>query len=205
MYRKLFKRIIDIIASGVAIVLLSPVILVVAILVKVKIGSPVFFRQERPGKDEKIFQLYKFRTMTNGKDKFGNLLSDEERLTKFGNILRKTSLDELPELLNIFKGDMSFVGPRPLLVRYLPYYKPEERARHSVRPGLTGLAQINGRNNLGWDMRLKYDIDYVERITFSRDVNIIIKTFVKVCQRKDVATGEQLIMDDLDVERRKDK
>lgn len=201
LYQNYFKRFLDMILSGVAIICLSPVMFVVAILVKVKLGSPVIFSQERPGKNEKLFRLYKFRTMTDERDKKGNLLSDEDRTTRFGKLLRTTSLDELPELVNIFKGDMSIVGPRPLLVRYLPYYKDEERIRHSVRPGLTGLAQINGRNNLGWDERLSLDVNYVRNISFINDCKIILKTVVKVLKRSDIATGEQLLMENLDVER----
>lgn len=201
IYKKYVKRFFDMLLSGLAIICLSPVMLIVAILVRVKLGSPVIFSQERPGKDETIFTLHKFRTMTDWKDENGELLPDEERTTSFGRLLRTTSLDELPELVNIFRGDMSIVGPRPLLVRYLPYYKTEERIRHSVRPGLTGLAQINGRNNLGWDERLALDVEYVKNITFLNDCKIIVGTVGKVLKRSDIATGEQLIMENLDVER----
>lgn len=201
MYQKYIKRVFDIALSGLALVILSPLILITAILVKVKLGTPVIFKQERPGKNEKLFKLLKFRTMTDERDKDGNLLPDEERLTQFGRTLRTTSLDELPELVNIFKGDMSIVGPRPLLVRYLPFYKDDERIRHSVRPGLTGLAQINGRNNVDWDERLSYDVAYVKHITFGGDVRIILQTIGKVLKRSDVASGEQLVMQDLDKER----
>lgn len=201
IYRCCIKRVLDVTLSFIAIVICSPVMLTTAIIVKVKLGSPVIFRQNRPGKNEKLFKLFKFRTMTDKCDKKGKLLPDEERLTKFGRILRTTSLDELPELVNIFKGDMSIVGPRPLLVRYLPYYKDEERLRHSVRPGLTGLAQVNGRNNVEWDERLKYDVKYVEKITFIGDVKIIFQTIGKVVGRSDIASGEQLTMQDLDKER----
>ena len=161
MYQKYIKRILDFILSLCALIVLSPVLLIVAILVRVKLGSPIIFKQKRPGKDEKIFTLYKFRTMTDEKDENGNLLPDSERLTKFGKFLRSTSLDELPELINILKGDMAIVGPRPLLVEYLEFYTEEEKHRHDVRPGLTGLAQVNGRNNLKWDDRLAYDVKYV--------------------------------------------
>ena len=202
VYRNFFKRFLDILLSGIALVLLSPVMLVTAILVRVKLGSPVIFTQERPGKNEKIFRLFKFRTMTDKRDENGDLLPDEERLTRFGRTLRTTSLDELPELLNIFIGDMSIVGPRPLLVRYLPYYTDAEKARHSVRPGLTGLAQVNGRNNVGWDERLGFDVEYVRNISFTGDVKIVFKTVGKVLKRSDIASGEQLIMQDLDVERK---
>ena len=155
MYRHFIKRLLDIVLSGIALVILSPVYLILAIMIRVKLGSPVIFHQERPGKDEKIFTLCKFRTMTDERDENGNLLPDNKRLTKFGKLLRATSLDELPELWNIFKGDMSIIGPRPLLVSYLPYYTKEEQLRHTVRPGLTGLAQVSGRNYLDWDNRLK--------------------------------------------------
>ncbi len=201
MYKKYIKRWMDVILSGIALVFLSPVMAVTALLVRFKLGSPVLFKQDRPGKDEKIFKLYKFRSMTDAKDSNGNLLPDEDRLPKFGRLLRSTSLDELPELINIFKGDMSIVGPRPLLVRYLPFYKKEERARHSVRPGLTGLAQVNGRNNLGWDDRLAMDAKYARNISFIGDMKIILQTVLKVIKRSDIVSGNQLIMKDLDEER----
>lgn len=203
LYRVFIKRALDIFLSGIAIILLSPVMLLLVLLVKIKLGSPVIFMQDRPGKNEKIFRLYKFRTMTDERDREGTLLPDEKRLTKFGRTLRATSLDELPELFNIFRGDMSIVGPRPLLVRYLPYYTEDERLRHSVRPGLTGLAQVNGRNNVNWDERLKYDIEYVKKVSFHGDVKIILQTIRKVIKQSDIASGDQLIMDDLDIERRK--
>ncbi len=203
MYKALIKRIMDVLLSGIAILLLSPAMLIIAMLVRKKLGSPVIFKQERPGKNEKIFILYKFRTMTDERDEHGDLLSDEMRLTKFGRMLRSTSLDELPELFNIFKGDMSIVGPRPLLVRYLPYYSCEEKKRHNVRPGLTGLAQVNGRNNVDWDQRLKYDVEYVNNLSFLGDVKIIIQTIGKVLKGSDIASGEQLLMEDLDAERAK--
>lgn len=164
------------ILSGAGLLILSPAYLVLAVLVRVRLGSPVLFRQERPGLDEKIFTLKKFRTMTDKKDADGRLLPDCERLTSFGSFLRATSLDELPELWNIFVGDMSLIGPRPLLVSYLPFYTERERKRHSVRPGLTGLAQVSGRNFLAWDERLEKDIEYVEHITFLNDVKILIRT-----------------------------
>jgi lipopolysaccharide/colanic/teichoic acid biosynthesis glycosyltransferase len=162
-------------------------------LVRIKLGSPVIFCQERPGKNEKIFKLYKFRTMTDARDENGELLPDEVRLTKFGKFLRSTSLDELPELWNILRGDMSIVGPRPLLVSYLPYYTEEERKRHCVSPGLTGLAQVNGRNNLTWEEKFAYDLEYVNRISFTADVKIIIKTALKVFIRADVQADTQTI------------
>ena len=201
MYERFFKRLFDCLLSGIALIVLSPVILITAILVRIKLGSPVIFKQDRPGKDERFFKLFKFRSMTDERDEKGNLLPDEKRLPRFGRILRTTSLDELPELVNIFKGDMAIVGPRPLLVRYLPFYKPEERVRHSVRPGLTGLAQINGRNNLDWDERIGLDVQYVKKITFLGDLKIIFQTVGKVLKRSDIASGEQLIMQDLDKER----
>ena len=179
VYRNFFKRLLDIIISGVALLLLSPLILLLILLVRCKLGSPVFFKQERPGLNEKIFTLKKFRTMTDKRDEMGQLLPDSLRLTKFGKFLRSSSLDELPELWNIFVGDMSLIGPRPLLVSYLPYYTERERLRHSVRPGLTGLAQVSGRNFLQWDKRLEKDVEYVEHITFLKDLRILALT-VKV-------------------------
>ncbi|WP_279006566.1 sugar transferase, partial [Thomasclavelia cocleata] len=158
-----------------------------------KLGSPVIFTQERPGKNEKIFKMYKFRTMTNETDEKGNLLSDEIRLTKFGKLLRSTSLDELPELFNILKGDMSIVGPRPLLVSYLPFYTKEEKVRHEVRPGLTGLAQVNGRNFIDWDNRLKKDIEYVENMSFVLDIKVIVTTILLVSKKSDVATDTRSV------------
>lgn len=181
------KRFLDIVLSSLGLLLLSPVFLVVAILVRTKLGSPVFFRQQRPGKDEKIFGLIKFRTMTDERDEEGKLLPDSVRLTAFGKLLRSTSLDELPELLNIWKGDMSLIGPRPLLVSYLPYYTEEERLRHSVRPGLTGLAQVSGRNFIDWDRRLLKDVEYVRNLTFLQDLHILWRTIAVVFARNEVA------------------
>ncbi|MFA9492815.1 sugar transferase [Streptococcus sp. E17BB] len=201
MYEKYIKRALDIIAALIGLILFGWLLAIVAVLVKIKLGSPVLFTQERPGKDEKIFKLYKFRTMTDQKDQEGNLLPDQVRLTRFGKLLRSTSLDELPSLLNILKGDLSLVGPRPLLVRYLLYYRDEERLRHSVRPGLTGLAQVNGRNHLNWDQRLGLDVTYVKECSFLLDFKILFKTFVKVIKRSDIASGTELMMKDLDVER----
>lgn len=186
MYRKCFKRPMDFILSFIGLILFSPVLLVVAILVRIKLGSPVIFTQERPGLNEKIFKMYKFRTMTDEKDKDGELLPDSIRLTRFGRILRSTSLDELPELWNILKGDMSIVGPRPLAVQYLPYYTKLERQRHTVRPGLSGLAQINGRNTATWEERFDYDIKYVNSISFLGDMKVIFKTMEKVIKRSDI-------------------
>lgn len=176
MYRNCIKRGLDFLLSLCGIILLSPVLIVLFILVRVKLGSPVLFKQERPGRGEKIFTLCKFRTMTDEKDEEGNLLPDAVRLTKFGKFLRGTSLDELPELFNILKGDMSIIGPRPLLVSYLPYYTEREKLRHSIRPGLTGLAQVSGRNFIDWDRRLEKDVEYVENLSFMMDVKVLWMT-----------------------------
>ena len=191
-YEAYVKRLLDLVLSAVALLLLSPVILLVAILVRCNLGAPVIFCQERPGKDEEIFKLYKFRSMTDACDAYGQLLPDELRLTRFGRFLRSTSLDELPELWNIFKGDMSIVGPRPLLVEYLPYYTEEERHRHDVSPGLTGLAQVNGRNNLSWEEKFAYDLEYVENISFAMDIRIVVLTIFKVLCQSDVQVDTQL-------------
>lgn len=176
MYKKCWKRCLDFLLSLCGILVLSPVLLVLGVLVRVKLGSPILFRQERPGKQEKIFTLCKFRTMTDEKDAEGKLLPDAVRLTRFGKFLRATSLDELPELFNILKGDMSIIGPRPLLVSYLPYYTERERLRHSVRPGLTGLAQVSGRNFIDWDRRLEKDVEYVENLSFRMDLKVLWMT-----------------------------
>lgn len=190
-YERFVKRLIDIICSGVALIVLSPILLITALLVRAKLGSPVIFKQKRPGLHEKIFSLYKFRSMTDAKDKDGNPLPDEERLPPFGRKLRATSLDELPELWNIFKGDMTIVGPRPLLVEYLPYYTDEEAHRHDVRPGLTGWAQVNGRNVTMWDERLQQDLYYVKNCSFLLDVKIIFMTVMKVVKKSDIMVGAQ--------------
>lgn len=190
-YEKYTKRLLDIVLSGVALIVLWPVLLITAILVRIKLGSPVIFCQNRPGKGEKIFRLYKFRSMTDARDENGNLLPDEIRLTRFGKLLRSTSLDELPELWNILKGDMSIVGPRPLLVEYLPYYTEQERHRHDVRPGLTGLAQVNGRNSLTWEQKFAYDLEYIDHLSFLNDVKIIAKTVGKVLKKSDIAIGNE--------------
>lgn len=179
-YEKYFKRPIDILCSLAAIIVFSWLYIIVAILVRIKLGSPILFTQDRPGKDEKIFKLYKFRTMTDQKDENGNLLPDDIRLTKFGKLLRSTSLDELPEAFNILKGDMSVIGPRPLLTQYLERYNQEQRQRHQVRPGLSGHAQVNGRNAITWEQKFKYDVDYVKHITFLGDVKIVLQTIGKV-------------------------
>lgn len=198
MYGKFVKRLIDIIISGLGLIILSPVLLLLYILVRVKLGSPVLFTQERPGKDEKIFKLYKFRSMMDERDEKGELLPDEVRLTRFGKLLRSTSLDELPELFNILKGDMSLIGPRPLLVRYLPYYTEEERHRHDVRPGLTGLAQVNGRNALGWEDRFAYDLRYVNNLSFGMDLKVLGMTVGKVLKRSGTLSGAEQTVADFD-------
>ncbi|MDQ0150887.1 sugar transferase [Eubacterium multiforme] len=203
MYRKYFKRLLDVIFSIIAIILLIPIYIMIGILVRINLGSPIIFKQTRVGKEEKIFNMYKFRSMTNEKNKNGELLSDEERLNKFGKILRSTSLDEIPELFNILKGDMSIVGPRPLLVEYLDYYNERERKRHSVSPGLTGLAQINGRNAIGWEERFEYDIKYSENITFINDLKILFLTIKKVFFRENITMSEGRELDDFDVYRKK--
>jgi len=186
-YERVFKRLIDFVIALLALIVLSPVFGITALLVRLKLGAPILFEQERPGRGECIFRIHKFRSMTNKKDNNGNLLPDSERLTRFGKILRSTSLDELPELVSILKGDMAIIGPRPLLVQYLPYYREEERERHAIRPGLTGLAQISGRNNIMWDERLALDVQYARNITFIGDIKIFFKTIIKVIKRSDVA------------------
>lgn len=194
-YARYFKRLFDIIFSLIAIIMLSPVLIVVAILVRVKLGSPVVFKQERPGLNEKIFTLYKFRTMTDERDANDELLPNHIRLTKFGKILRASSLDELPELFNVLKGDMSIVGPRPLLVEYLPLYNEKQRQRHCVRPGLSGLAQINGRNAISWEEKFDYDIKYVKSLSFWLDLKIIFKTFLKVFKREGININDTVTME----------
>ena len=191
MYKHFFKRIFDIVSSGMALIVLSPILLYTGYLVKTRLGSPVLFTQNRPGKNGKIFKMYKFRSMTDERDKNGELLPDTLRLTPFGKKLRSTSLDELPELINIFKGDMSVVGPRPLAVVYLPYYTEEEMHRHDVRPGLTGLAQVNGRNSLSWEEKFAYDLEYVNNISFVGDMKIIFMTIKKVFIREGIGQGEE--------------
>lgn len=186
LYEKHIKRLLDVVLSGAALVILSPVLLTTAVLVRIKLGSPVVFTQERPGKDEKVFKLHKFRSMTDARDENGNLLPDKERLTRFGAMLRSLSIDELPELWDIFRGKMSIVGPRPLLVKYLPLYNEEQRHRHDVRPGLTGWAQVHGRNLASWEERFAYDVDYVDNISFALDVKIIIMTIRCVLGREGI-------------------
>lgn len=196
MYDRVVKRCLDLILSAVALAVLSPVYLVLAVLVRVKLGSPVLFSQERPGRHGKIFRMYKFRSMTDKRDAEGNLLPDEYRMTRFGTVLRATSLDELPELWNIFKGDMSIVGPRPLLVRYLPRYNARQRRRHDVRPGLTGWAQVNGRNAISWEQKFEYDVEYVEKESFLFDVKIILMTVGKVLRRSGISQEGNVTMEE---------
>lgn len=190
MYQNYIKRMLDVVCALAAILVFCWLFALVALLVRIKLGSPVLFTQDRPGKDEKIFKLYKFRTMTDQRDGEGNLLPDEVRLTKFGRLLRKTSLDELPEALNILKGDMSVVGPRPLLVKYLPLYNETQRRRHEVRPGLSGLAQVNGRNACSWEEKFAYDVEYVDHISFLGDVKIILQTVKKAFVRAEGISAE---------------
>lgn len=197
MYAKYIKRMLDFILSLIALIVLSPLMLIIGLLVRIKLGKPIIFKQKRPGKNEKIFTQYKFRTMTDEKDQNGNLLPDAERLTKFGKTLRSTSLDELPELINIIKGDMAIVGPRPQLIKDMLFMTKEQRRRHSVRQGLTGLAQINGRNNITWEEKLEYDLQYIKNITFVGDVKIIFKTVLKVLKRDDINTDGMDTAEDL--------
>lgn len=190
LYERFFKRALDIFCSLMALLVFWWLYVIVAILVRVKLGSPVLFTQERPGKDEKIFKLYKFRTMTDARDENGNLLSDDVRLTKFGKLLRSTSLDELPEVFNILKGDMSIIGPRPLLVKYLPLYNEEQKRRHEVRPGLSGYAQVNGRNSVSWEEKFRMDVEYVDHVTFVGDVKIILGTVLKAFVKREGINSE---------------
>ncbi len=196
MYKHFFKRLIDFILSLIALIVLSPILLIVAILVRTKLGSPVIFKQERPGLNEKIFTLYKFRTMTDAKDEQGNLLPDEIRLTKFGKLLRSTSLDELPELFNILKGDMAIVGPRPLLVRYLPLYNEHQKHRHDVRPGFTGWAQCNGRNAISWEEKFDLDVYYTKHVSLLLDIKIILKTVKVVLFREGISSETSVTMEE---------
>lgn len=196
MYKNLFKRIFDIFSSIVFILLFWWIYIIVAILVKKKLGSPVIFSQKRPGLNGKIFTMYKFRSMTDAKDKNGNLLSDEERLPKFGKILRATSLDEIPEFLNILKGDMSLIGPRPLLVEYLERYTPEQARRHEVRPGVSGWAQVNGRNAISWEEKFKYDIEYVDNVSFLLDLKIIFLTIKKIFMKEGISQEGNVTMEE---------
>jgi len=196
MYAAYIKRILDILLSFIAIVILFPILVLLAVLVRIWLGSPVLFIQERPGKNGKIFKLYKFRSMTDGKDSDGNFLPDEQRLNRFGKLLRASSLDELPELINILKGDMSIVGPRPLLVQYLDRYNTFQKRRHEVRPGITGLAQVNGRNGLSWEKRFEYDVWYVDHISFFLDVKIIFQTISVVLTRSGISSSTSATMEE---------
>ena len=195
MIYKYIKRILDIISSLLAIIILSPLLAVTAVLVKTKLGSPVLFKQERPGKDEKIFTLMKFRTMTDERDENGELLPDEVRLTKFGKFLRSTSIDELPELFNILKGDMSVIGPRPLLVEYIPRYNEHQHRRHEVRPGLSGWAQVNGRNTVSWEDKFDMDVHYVDNYSFAMDVKILFMTVLNVLKREGISSETSATME----------
>ena len=195
LYRQYFKRPMDFILSLLAIIMLSPVFILTGILVRTKLGSPILFKQNRPGLDEKIFTMYKFRTMTDQKDETGELLPDHIRLTKFGKMLRATSLDELPELFNILKGDMSIIGPRPLLVQYLSLYNVHQKRRHEVRPGLSGYAQVNGRNSISWEDKFDLDVQYVDKVTFINDVKIIMLTLKKVFVKDGISSGSSVTME----------
>ena len=195
MIYKYIKRILDIISSLLAIIILSPLLAVTAVLVKTKLGSPVLFKQERPGKDDKIFTLMKFRTMTDERDENGELLPDEVRLTKFGKFLRSTSIDELPELFNILKGDMSVIGPRPLLVEYIPRYNEHQHRRHEVRPGLSGWAQVNGRNSISWEEKFDLDVEYVDNYSFAMDVKILFMTVLNVLKKEGISSETSATME----------
>ena len=193
--QSLIKRSIDILGSGIGLIVISPILLIVGLAIKFKLVSPIFFTQDRLGKDGKVFKMIKFRTMLNKTDKFGNLLPDEERMTSFGKILRSTSIDELPELINVFKGDMSLVGPRPLLVEYKELYSPEQFRRHEVRPGITGWAQVNGRNTLGWSERFKLDVEYVDNYNIFMDIKILLMTVLKVVKRDGISQEGHVTME----------
>lgn len=195
MYKNLIKPILDFILAFLLIIIFSPIILIVALLIKLKLGSPILFTQERPGLNGKIFRIYKFRTMSDERDSKGNLLSDELRLKGFGKLIRKSSLDELPQLFNVLKGEMSFVGPRPLLVEYLELYNQEQAKRHNVKPGITGWAQVNGRNAISWEEKFKLDVYYVEHISFMLDCKILYMTFFKVLKRKDINSNTNITME----------
>lgn len=196
IYKKYIKRILDFILALFVMVILSLPMLIVALMVKIKLGSPILFKQDRPGVNGKIFQMYKFRSMTDARDENGELLPDEVRLTPFGKALRSTSLDELPELLNVLKGDMSFIGPRPLLVRYIPLYSERQRRRHEVRPGITGYAQVNGRNAIGWEEKFEKDVWYVDNVSFKTDIKIIFKTVGVVLGRKGISSETAVTMEE---------
>lgn len=193
--QKFIKRAIDILGSSLGLLLISPILIIIAILIRIKLGSPIFFTQDRVGKDGKVFKIVKFRTMLESHDKFGEPLSDKERVTSFGNFLRSTSLDELPELINVLKGDMSLVGPRPLLVEYIDLYSKEQFRRHEVRPGMTGWAQVNGRNNLDWGERFKMDVEYVDNVNLLLDIKILFLTIFKVLKRDGISKDGHVTMD----------
>lgn len=205
LYERYFKRKLDLLCGLAAVIIFGWLYIIIAILVKINLGSPILFRQKRPGKDGKIFEMYKFRSMSNTKNEDGELLPDTERLTKFGRFLRSTSLDELPEAFNIIKGEMSIIGPRPLAVQYLPYYTEEEQHRHDVRPGLSGLAQVHGRNAVSWEEKFAYDIEYVNRITFLGDIKIIILTVKTALKRESIGTRGVDAPEDFDVYRKQQK
>jgi sugar transferase EpsL len=198
MYLKFVKRAIDLAAIAIALVLISPLVIPIAILVKLKLGSPILFSQDRPGHQGQLFKMYKFRTMTDDRDSDGNLLSDRDRLTSFGRFLRSTSLDELPELFNVLKGDMSLVGPRPLLVRYLDRYTPEQSRRHEVKPGITGWAQINGRNAISWEEKFKLDVWYVDNVSLFLDIKILLLTLWKVFKRDGISQEGNATMEEFE-------
>lgn len=203
MYKLFFKRIIDVVLSVLVLLLLSPVFIALCVLLTIVFKGSPFFTQLRPGKNEKLFRLIKFKTMTDEKDEHGVLLPDSKRLTRLGRLIRKTSLDEIPQLINVLKGDMSLIGPRPLLIKYLPYYTPLERKRHSVKPGITGLAQVSGRNFLDWDNRLAKDVEYVENLSFLLDLKIIWLTVMSIITSKNIAVDPQQVMINLDDQRKK--
>ena len=202
MYKKFFKRFLDIICSLSFILCFWWLYILIAVLVRLKLGSPVIFRQKRPGLNRKIFTMYKFRSMTDAKDKDGNLLSDAERLPSFGKLLRATSLDEIPEFINVLKGEMSLIGPRPLLIQYLPYYTKEENKRHNVRPGITGWAQVNGRNAISWEEKFRYDIEYINNLTFFLDVKIIFLTIKKIIVKEGISQEGNVTMEEFKGESR---
>jgi lipopolysaccharide/colanic/teichoic acid biosynthesis glycosyltransferase len=203
MYSIFFKRFLDLFGALLLSIILFPLFIIICLALFLKVKGTPFFRQKRPGKNEKIFSVYKFKSMTDEKDNNGNLLPDDKRITKIGAFLRKTSLDEIPQLLNVIKGDMSFIGPRPLLIKYLPYYSKEEKLRHTVRPGITGLAQVNGRNFIEWEDKLSLDVYYVKNISFLLDLKIAIKTIIKVIKASDVAVATNKVTIDFDVHRKK--
>ena len=194
-FQNVVKRTIDIVCSGLGLIVLSPILLITAVLIRIKLGSPIFFTQDRLGKDGKVFKMIKFRTMLDAVDKWGEPLPDEERMTSFGQLLRSTSIDELPELINVFKGDMSLVGPRPLLVEYKELYSPEQFRRHEVRPGITGWAQVNGRNTLGWSERFKLDVEYVDNYNIFMDIKILFMTVLKVVKRDGISQEGHVTME----------